>query len=1423
MSSSIAVRESARGFFAVLESATAWSRRATETVIRILLASAVVLLPLTAHAASSTVVISQVYGAGGNSGATYQNDYIELFNLSNASVSVDGWSVQYTSATGTGNFASNVTPLTGTIPAGSYYLVALAGGTTGAVLPKGDAIGTINMAAGGGKVILANTTTGLACNGSSTSCTADQLAQIVDLVGQGTANYYEGNGAAPAPGATTADVRADGGCTDTDNNALDFTAASPNPHNSASAYHPCAGSGNSTNPVASGSAAPSFASPGDAVVLTVTIIPGANPSSTFASSGSVVADLTAIGGSATQAFTYSSTDGSGNLIYGYRATIGTNVSTGAKSLPVAVTDDQSRTAAATSIAFSVVNAMSLSIMDIQGHGARSSYAGSGNALGATYIKTPAGAGQNIVTAVGPKGFFMQDTVGDGDVTTSDGIYVYTGNAPSVSVGDLVSVVGRVQEFGGSTEIAGGPSYTVTGHDASQMPAPYDLSMNLPSTDPSTGTCVGGNSTVAPPSADGQTRNDGYQAANFACLDGMLVTMSQGIVNAPTYTTANSGITPSPTSPNTGFFAVAGGPRSFRKPGILGSDANRTASIPTFWGNPELIQVYFSGLGVAGNSFPKALNQQAGGIYDGGQKLGITGVIQGYQATGAPDPTYEIYPRSGSDIVLLDSPSYPVAVPDPIPGKLTIGTQNMLHFFNNTADGADTSQYTDTCQGTGSDDTCPTAAEYANRLKKMSLQIRTVLKAPLVLAAQEVENLKTAHDLATQIQTDDPSIIYHPYLIPGNDPGGINVSIFVREGVSVNSVTQIYANWMTSACSTDGTTCLLNDRPPLLLDAVYQGYRFRVLAIYDRSLNNLGVKDYVGQKRREEAEQVAFIVQALQTTGATMTNGNAQQDANGTVTNGSFSIPGDATIPLIILGDFNAYEFSDGYVDVAGTIMGTVDTDPTHSVYPPTANYVAPSPALFDTGSAATPANHYSYNYQGLLQEIDHVILTSAGHGDFVSIAGAHGNADVSIASLALVDPTTPMRTSDHDGQVVTLGYVVTPDASAGGAISPATVQTVSSSLPVVFTVTPDAGNDASVTDTCGADSTAMGAYDASTNTYTLPAGVNHDCQVGATFGSIPTYAVTTTVSGTGGTISAPAQSPVVQGGSTTFTVTPLSGYAIGSVAGDTCTPSAQADSTWTTGPVTAACTITATFTANPVNGVCGADNGQTLSTAPTNLCTSGTPTTPAGNGWWTWSCQGSNGGTTVNCSANAKSGSIAVLGVANGDNSPSVEKGTDFGHVTVGTQSAHGFTISNAGVQLPNGGGLLKLAGSSGGSSSKGIFTPSAVGDLTINGITSSNPAFAVSGGTGTIAQGGSTTFAVTFSATSAGSQNAMITVHSNDAATPSYTFAVTALAIAAVTPPAQTGTVASAPALDAKSLLLLAGMLALVSQIMLRRRKLEK
>jgi hypothetical protein len=184
--------------------------------------------------AVSHLVISQVYGGGGETGASYTNDFIELFNPSDVSVPIDGWSVQYADTGGTGQFSANVTNLSGMLQPGQYYLVQLAGGTNGQPLPTPiDATGTVNLSAGNGMVILANTATGLPCNNNA-SCTP-YLANIVDLVGYGNANYFEGSSAAPGPSNNaSAVVRNGSGCFDTNNNNQDFLAAASNPHNTAS-------------------------------------------------------------------------------------------------------------------------------------------------------------------------------------------------------------------------------------------------------------------------------------------------------------------------------------------------------------------------------------------------------------------------------------------------------------------------------------------------------------------------------------------------------------------------------------------------------------------------------------------------------------------------------------------------------------------------------------------------------------------------------------------------------------------------------------------------------------------------------------------------------------------------------------------------------------------------------------------------------------------------------------------------------------------------------------------------------------------------------------------------------------------------------------------------------------------------------------
>ncbi|MGK5533012.1 lamin tail domain-containing protein [Streptomyces sp. URMC 129] len=180
-----------------------------------------------ASAVSPDIVISQVYGGGGNSGAPYTHDYIELYNRGTTTVSLSGWSVQYASASGS---SWQVTALSGSIAPGRYHLVREgAGAGAGQPLPAPDSTGTIAMSATSGKVALRTTSTALTC---SSGCATQ--TNVRDFVGYGSgASSYEGTGPAPTLSNTTAALRAASGQTDTDRNSSDFTAGSPTPRNSA--------------------------------------------------------------------------------------------------------------------------------------------------------------------------------------------------------------------------------------------------------------------------------------------------------------------------------------------------------------------------------------------------------------------------------------------------------------------------------------------------------------------------------------------------------------------------------------------------------------------------------------------------------------------------------------------------------------------------------------------------------------------------------------------------------------------------------------------------------------------------------------------------------------------------------------------------------------------------------------------------------------------------------------------------------------------------------------------------------------------------------------------------------------------------------------------------------------------------------------
>jgi uncharacterized protein len=396
-------------FAAQLRSALARLILATATVL------SMVAQPATpaAVAVSTDVVISQVYGGGGNTGATLNNDFVEIFNRGTSPVDMTGWSVQYASAAGT---SWQRTDLSGVLQPGRYYLIqeaAGAGGTTS--LPPPDASGGITMSATTGKVALVTNRTLLTCGGTI-PCFPN--AAIRDFVGYGSsATTFEGSGPTPTLTNTTAAVRADLGCAETDVNAADFASAGPSPRNTASQAHVC----------------------------------GADP---------------------------------------------------APLVEPAVR-----------------------IREIQGTAHISTF----NARRASNVP-------GVVTGLRSNGFYLQDPNPDADEATSEGIFVFTSSAPSVAVGDSITLNGTVTEFrpGGATnanltitELVS-PAITLVSRGNS-LPAPIVIGQGgrLPPTsiidDDTSGSVETGG--VFDPANDGI---DFYES-----LEGMLVRVNDPVVVGPT--------------------------------------------------------------------------------------------------------------------------------------------------------------------------------------------------------------------------------------------------------------------------------------------------------------------------------------------------------------------------------------------------------------------------------------------------------------------------------------------------------------------------------------------------------------------------------------------------------------------------------------------------------------------------------------------------------------------------------------------------------------------------------------------------------------------------------------------------------------------------------------------------------------------------
>ncbi len=648
------------------------------------------------------------------------------------------------------------------------------------------------------------------------------------------------------------------------------------------------------------------------------------------------------------------------------------------------------------------------IHTIQGSGLTSAFDGN--------VVTTAG----IVTALKfNNGFFIQepDASVDADPATSEGLFVYTGAAPTVAVGDFVRVTGTIDEFnqagqyGVLTELVGPLTITPVS-SGNTLPAPIVITAAM-------------SSTAGP-------------WEQFEHLEGMRVSVAAFTVTAATDGNPGGNYTTG-TSFGDCYGVVPGVARPFREDGIaFPKNAPAGTSIPPllrFDSNPETLRVDTDG--------------QVGATR---QNFSARTVLPGF--TGVLDYAFSRYSILPDVASLPASPAEfgPAAVTAPLPTEFTVASYNLQRFFDDVNDPAISEPVL-------------TNAQYTARLAKASVGIRNFMRTPDVVGVVEMENLATLQALATRINNDavaaaQPDPLYQAYLIEGNDVGGIDVGFLVKTSlaganprVQVVSVTQELDG--TLFTNPDTSTETLNDRPPLMLVAVIHGanggtFPVTVLVNHLRSLNDVDndavgsngwttVGDRVRAKRHAQAVDLANFVQARQT-----------------------SFPSER---IILVGDFNSFDVNDSLGHLVATIAGTPVVDATTAVPGDGVDLVTPD--LVNLGPLGAVAERYSYVYDFTAQMIDQALVNAALVTGSLArrVEFARINAD-----FPEIDrPDLTVRLSDHDPLVI---FVQAPAFASAGLTTTVTdnPDPVYPGAGLAYTITvtnggPDAATGLTLTDT----------------------------------------------------------------------------------------------------------------------------------------------------------------------------------------------------------------------------------------------------------------------------------------------------------------------------------------------------------------------
>lgn len=595
----------------------------------------------------------------------------------------------------------------------------------------------------------------------------------------------------------------------------------------------------------------------------------------------------------------------------------------------------------------------LSIAAVQGNGNSSPHVGEAVTV------------SGIITARTRTGFYLQtpDDKADQDSATSEGIFIYTRNEPpaDAAVGDLVSVSGKVAEFRPRNELSGLESTQISHFLNKDQFKVVTKQAGLPK--PITLTFQD----FKPNSYD---QLEKYEGMRVTVADLVVVAPSGGRVDPKAETVSPDGV----------FYGVLKGtPRPFREPGVEALDLMAAVDrerwqkdvprLPTFDGNPEVLRI--------------DTVQQTGST-----RLAVTTKAELKNVTGVVGYAF------GRFAILTDPGQIavtglikPVPLPAPTERQFSVASANIETLVDDVDD-------------PGIKEDIATKDAFQKRIGKISLAVRTYLGNPDVFAVVEAENLNVLKQLAARINADSvaagkPDPRYEAFLFDGNDARGIDCGFLVKTAnVTVVEAKQLgkddkYKNPVTDNQDT------LNDRTPIMIRVQIRpknGEAFPLTVVANHLKSFRGSDDpkdgpNVRMKKKLQAEFIAKWV-------------NERQKA-------------DPTERILLVGDFNAFQFSDGLVDQIGTIKGK--PAPKDAVVLASDDLVETD--LINLVDLINPDQQYSYSFDGNAQVLDHFIANAVLRKYLVGFGYLRVNADYPQNLRA--DGSRVERFSDHD---VAVGY-----------------------------------------------------------------------------------------------------------------------------------------------------------------------------------------------------------------------------------------------------------------------------------------------------------------------------------------------------------------------------------------------------------------